>query len=79
VQGVGFRWWTHAQAQRLGVTGTVRNCADGSVEVLARGTDDQLAELRRLLDQGPVTAAVETVDEAETSGVPGESFEIVHH
>ena len=78
VQGVGFRWWTLAQAQRLGIAGTVRNCADGSVEVLARGTDDQLAELRRLLDRGPDAAVVEGVDEAEASGVPGAGFEIVH-
>jgi acylphosphatase len=78
VQGVGFRWWTHAQAQRLGIAGTVRNCDDGSVEVLARGTDEQLTDLRRLLDRGPDTAVVEAVDETETSGVPGEGFEIVH-
>ena len=78
VQGVGFRWWTLAQAQRLGIAGTVRNCPDGSVEVLARGTDEQLARLRRLLDRGPDTAVVEGVDETEASGVPGEGFEIVH-
>jgi acylphosphatase len=78
VQGVGFRWWTHAEAQRLGIAGTVRNCADGSVEVLARGTDEQLARLRTLLERGPDQAMVQTVDEAETSGVTGDDFQIVH-
>lgn len=78
VQGVGFRWWTLAQAQRLGISGTVRNCADGSVEVLARGSDEQLAELRELLEHGPDLAMVEAVDEGDTNGVAGETFEIVH-
>jgi acylphosphatase len=76
---VGFRWWTLAQAQHLGIAGSVRNCADGSVEVLARGSDEQLAELRKLLLQGPDLAMVEAVDEDETSGVAGETFQIVHH
>ena len=29
VQGVGFRWWTHREAERLGIGGTVRNRPDG--------------------------------------------------
>ena len=46
VQGVGFRWWTRSLATRLGLSGSVRNLSDGSVAVHARGTDDQLAELK---------------------------------
>jgi acylphosphatase len=78
VQGVGFRWWTLAQAQRLGIAGTVRNREDGSVEVLARGTGDQLAQLRQLLERGPDLAEVRSVDEAEANGVTGDDFQIVH-
>jgi acylphosphatase len=62
VQGVGFRWWTRSQASRLGVVGTVRNADDGSVEVQARGSDHALAELERLLQEGPPHARVERVD-----------------
>ena len=62
VQGVGFRWWTRSLGERLGVVGTVRNAADGSVEVQARGSDDALRELERLLAEGPPHARVTAVE-----------------
>ncbi|MHB1491712.1 MAG: acylphosphatase [Cellulomonas sp.] len=37
VQGVGFRWWSREQLERLGLTGSATNLRDGSVEVVARG------------------------------------------
>ena len=60
------------------MTGSVRNADDGSVEVLARGTDSQLEQLRRLLADGPPTAGVASVDESEARGVPDDEFEILH-
>ena len=39
VQGVGFRYFTYRSAQRLGVTGWVRNREDGDVEVHAEATE----------------------------------------
>ncbi len=62
VQGVGFRWWTRLQARQLEVEGTVRNAADGSVEVQARGEAAALDELRRRLSSGPPAALVESVE-----------------
>ena len=62
VQGVGFRWWTRAQAIRLDLDGTVRNADDGSVEVQARGPEPALAELERLLNEGPPHARVRAVE-----------------
>ena len=43
VQGVGFRWFVEREAHILGIAGWVRNNADGSVEILAQGTHDQLS------------------------------------
>jgi acylphosphatase len=61
VQGVFFRAATEAAARRLGVTGWVRNLADGSVELVACGEDTKLSELERWLWQGPPRARVEQV------------------
>ena len=77
VQGVGFRWFVEREAHILGVTGWVRNNADGSVEVLAMGTRDQLAGLRSRLREGPRAARVDDVQESEARAVAGlNSFRI---
>lgn len=65
VQGVGFRWFVEREARLLGIAGWVRNKADGTVEVLAMGTRDQLSGLRSRLQQGPRAARVDEVAESE--------------
>lgn len=62
VQGVGFRAATFDEGRRLGLRGWVRNCPDGSVEVVAQGDDAALAELEAFLRQGPRPARVTAVD-----------------
>jgi acylphosphatase len=77
VQGVGFRWFVEREAHVLGVSGWVRNNADGSVEVLAQGTRDQLLGLRSRLRQGPRAARVDDVEESDVGPVAGlSSFRI---
>jgi acylphosphatase len=71
VQGVGFRWFVEREAHILGVAGWVRNNADGSVEVLAMGTREQLMGLRSRLREGPRAARVDAVEEAEARPVAG--------
>ena len=71
VQGVGFRWFVEREAHVLGVSGWVRNNADGSVEVLAQGTRDQLLGLRSRLRHGPRAARVDDVEESEVGPVAG--------
>jgi len=70
VQGVGFRWWTQRAAARLGLRGTVRNEADGSVVVEAWGNADRLAELERLLGSGPPGARVDGLERLSAPGAP---------
>ena len=62
VQGVGCRWFVREHAQRLGLTGTVRNLASGSVQVEASGSLEALRELEQLLSSGPRGAFVTKVD-----------------
>ena len=71
VQGVGFRWFVEREAHTLRIAGWVRNNSDGSVEVLAMGTRDQLSGLRSRLQQGPRAARVDEVDESEANPVEG--------
>jgi acylphosphatase len=71
VQGVGFRWFVEREAQVLGIAGWVRNNVDGSVEVLAMGTRDQLLGLRSRLQTGPRAARVDDVEEFEAKPISG--------
>lgn len=61
VQGVAFRAATQATAQRLQLTGWVRNCRDGSVETLACGDDAALRTFEDWLHKGPRYAIVTDV------------------
>ena len=58
VQGIGFRYFIREHATRLGLKGYARNADDGSVEVVAEGTDDAMAELITLTRKGPALARV---------------------
>ena len=71
VQGVGFRWFVEREAHILGVAGWVRNNADGSVEVLAMGSSEQLSGLSSRLRSGPRAARVDDVEEREAKPVSG--------
>ena len=61
VQGVGFRYYIHARARTLDVTGFVRNLPDGSVELVAEGQRPALEELLRAMQRGPLGARVTNV------------------
>ena len=65
VQGVGYRFFAIRAANRLGVVGRVRNLPDGTVEAIAEGTNDAVAEFRAELWRGPAYARVTAVDESE--------------
>jgi acylphosphatase len=73
VQGVGYRAWMIHQADRLGLSGWVRNRRDGTLEALVDGDTASVEELLRLCRRGPPFAVVtEIIEElAEPYDEPG--------
>ena len=65
VQGVFFRQSTREKAIKTGITGEVKNIADGSVTIIATGTREQLEELIQWCRQGPPKAVVKNVEVKE--------------
>lgn len=65
VQGVGYRAWTRAEAESLGVAGWVRNRTNGDVEALIAGRAAAVEALCERLWRGPLSARVVRVELAE--------------
>ena len=66
VQGVGYRFFATRTAERLGLTGWVKNLRDGRVEVYAIGSPTALKGFRRELERGPAGAIVDDVREEQS-------------
>ena len=63
VQGVFFRKYAKQEADRLGLTGWVKNESDGSVTIVIKGDDDDaLTDYIGWLHQGSPNAMVLSVD-----------------
>ena len=62
VQGVFFRAYTRKTAQRLGLKGYARNLSDGTIEVVAQGSEEMLKKLVEFCRKGPMFAKIENVD-----------------
>ena len=72
VQGVGFRESMRHEAQRLGISGWVRNRADGTVEAIIVSNDK--AAVSAMLEwcrMGPSLARVEKVEQTDTTDNSG--------
>lgn len=68
VQGVGYRDAMCREAERLGVTGWVRNRRDGTVEAVVDGVPSAVAAIVRWARHGPPSARVSEVTAADTTG-----------
>ena len=63
VQGVFYRATAQEEGTRLGLTGWIRNCPNGCVEIVAEGARDHLTALRDWCRKGPPAARVDELDE----------------
>lgn len=83
VQKIGYRVWTERQAERLGLSGWVRNRRDGAVEVVVAGPPARVAQLIADCRHGPPLARVEdiAVEDASESDLGqrriGETFSLL--
>ena len=77
VQGVGFRVNCARQAQRLGVSGFVRNMPDGAVEVVAEGDPADVAALEAWCRSGPTFARVTSVDAVDQPPEGAATFRVL--
>lgn len=71
VQGVGYREALSAEAERAGVSGWVRNRADGSVEALLQGSAEAVDQILNWAQRGPTMARVTHVE----AGPPAHEFD----
>lgn len=67
VQGVSYRACTRDQAVQLGLTGWVRNNADGTVSALIVGTSRSTSTMLERFWDGPTGSNVSAVDPQATS------------
>jgi acylphosphatase len=79
VQGVWFRQSTREKALILGITGIVKNLADGRVYIIATGSKEQLEKLVSWCRQGPEKARVTGIEVQDISLLQFEGFAIVRH
>lgn len=76
VQGVFFRASTQATARTLGLTGWVRNCTNGDVELLVCGHAAPLEAMEQWLWKGPASARVDAVERTDGAREDVSGFEI---
>ncbi|CAH2404526.1 acylphosphatase [Mesorhizobium ventifaucium] len=78
VQGVSFRLWTRTEAERLGLSGWVRNEEDGSVTALIVGAEGAVSTMMNRFWKGPIGASVASVTSQDVdAGQEPNGFRII--
>ena len=77
VQGVGLRFFTMENASKLGLTGWVKNMADGTVHLEVQGEDSVITEFVSIIKKGNFIINVETFDAEEMPVVEEEKAFII--
>ena len=62
VHGVGFRYFVTSTARQLMLDGWTRNLADGRVEIVVQGSNNQVETMDSHVAEGPPAARVESVE-----------------
>jgi acylphosphatase len=78
VQGVSFRYYARQRASVLGLSGWVRNRADGTVEAEAQGAEDAVDQFVAWAGDGPSLAEVRRVEMDQIPLQEDVSFRITH-
>ena len=68
VQGVGYRYALHAEAQAGGINGWVRNRRDGTVEAVVQGSPQAVEKILAWARLGPPAARVTEVSAQPAQG-----------
>ena len=71
VQGVFYRDSTMRKARELGLSGTVQNLPEGTVQIVAQGPEPLLEDLIRWAHKGPPAAEVSEVQKSYEAPVQG--------
>lgn len=77
VQGVFYRQSTKARAIDSGITGEIKNKPDGTVHIIATGTETQLDQFIKWCNKGPEMAIVTNVKVEKVSLQTFKGFSIV--
>ena len=77
VQAVGFRFSARVEAQRLGVSGWIKNRSDGAVEAEIEGEAPAVDAMLSWLDEGPPGADVTTMSTADLSPTGERGFRVI--
>ena len=78
MQGVFYRQSAKEKAHTLGIRGTVKNCDDDSVEIIATGEEEQLKKFVAWCKDGPPKAKVDNLITQELSLQEFRNFSIVY-
>lgn len=58
VQGIGYRRWAETTAEKMHLSGWVRNASDGSVEIMVKGDQSTINEFLQACLKGPAFSMV---------------------
>lgn len=77
VQAVGFRFSARVEAQRLGVSGWIKNRSDGAVEAEIEGESAAVDAMLSWLDEGPPGADVTSMSTADLPPTGERGFRVI--